>query len=364
MSAPEIFLLHAYSPRNSGDGVLVKLSVNMIRDASISGRIAVVCLDKPAFEGYLDDPNIELMSLSEFLFRAVSQVFSRKVGLFVGVGGGYLRAGTAREGWKTLVAHGLQILGAGLGWRARKIYLPQSVGPFRGVSGTLLRDLIARNVNTLFVRDNKSKEEFDYSNVVRMPDLVALEIGKEVSNIQQRKMVHAKELEVYFVFRDLSGKNYSASYVEKITELAKMFPDAKFALQSEGRGNSDDMFYRRVFGIERAIPLRNLIARRNGVVVSVRLHGSLESVLGGLPSVHIAYERKGYAAYQDLGLDDYVFHASSFDVVRIAEIVTRLRGDPELFWSSLKTESVQRHSEIVELIKNEVEAINNVVNGR
>ena len=74
MKTPEVFLLHAYSPRNSGDGLLVKLSLRAIRSAGIVGPVTVVCLDKAAFAGYLDDTNVELISLAQFVVRRFGSV--------------------------------------------------------------------------------------------------------------------------------------------------------------------------------------------------------------------------------------------------------------------------------------------------
>ena len=45
MNAPDYYLLHAYSSHNSGDGLLVKLSLKAIRAAGVTRTITVVCLD-------------------------------------------------------------------------------------------------------------------------------------------------------------------------------------------------------------------------------------------------------------------------------------------------------------------------------
>lgn len=362
MKTPEIFLLHAYSPRNSGDGLLVKLSLKAIRAAAIEQRVSVVCLDKAAFEGYLDDPDVELISLPQFVAQSLRRIVTRRPAIFFGVGGGYLRSGTASEGWKSLIAHGSQIFATKLGGRSRTIYLPQSVGPFKGFSGAVLKTLVRRKVETLFLRDDKSVEELRHKQARRIGDLVVLEIGKHLS-IPDSVAANARR-KVFFVFRDLSSKAYSETYLRNIQRLVELIPDAQFALQSSGRGNSDDVFYQRRFGIECKNLMADVLREGDAIVVSVRLHGSLESILAGVPSVHLSYERKGHAAYSDLGLDDYVFAAGEFDPVAVAARVERLRDDAGPFWSSFDRASANRYDELVETIKDEVQLFDHVAHGR
>lgn len=356
MKTPEVYLLHAYSSHNSGDGLLVKLSLRAIREAGFRQRVVVVCLDPASFDGYLDDPELELISLWRFVARTLAHAWLRRSPVFFGVGGGYLRAGTWREGCKTLVAHGLQIVCASL-WRPRaRIYFPQSVGPFSTAPGHVLKWLVRRHVDMIFLRDDKSVLELNHRHAVRIGDLVVLEISKrphEPNLAASDCAVEGSPRKVYFVFRDLSGKSYSDAYIAKLRRLVKLTPDSSLALQSAGRGNSDDVFYQRVFGVESAPVLRDVIQSEQAVVVSVRLHGSLESVLGGLPSIHIAYERKGQAAYGDLGLKEYAFHAESFDPDAVAASIETLRRDPAPFWQQLARRSINRHAELVELIRAE-----------
>jgi len=362
MRAHDVFLLHAYSPRNSGDGLLVKLSLEAIRAAGIHRRVTVVCLDKAAFANYLDDPDVELISLAEYVLRTAVRVVSRRPAIFFGVGGGYLRSGNRAEGWKALIAHGTQILCAAISAGSRTIYLPQSVGPFNGLPGFVLKRLIRRCVGTIFLRDDKSNQELQHWRGIRIGDLVVLEIARRVQLTVVQPAIDRQK--VYFVFRDLSGKPYSGAYLRNVKRLAELIPDAEFVLQSSGRGNSDDDFYRRVFGIECRTSLREALQQRDAIVVSVRLHGSLESVLAGVPSIHLSYERKGIAAYRDLGLDEYVFHASDFDPAAIATLVEQLRTVPHLFWHRLNTASANRYDELLEYIKNETRHFDHAADGR
>jgi polysaccharide pyruvyl transferase WcaK-like protein len=289
-------------------------------------------------------------------------VVSRRPAIFFGVGGGYLRSGNRAEGWKALIAHGTQILCAAISAGSRTIYLPQSVGPFNGLPGFLLKRLIRRCVGTIFLRDDKSNQELRHWRGIRIGDLVVLEIARRVQLTVVQPAIDRQK--VYFVFRDLSGKPYSDAYLRNVKRLAQLIPDAEFVLQSSGRGNSDDEFYRRVFGIECRTSLREALQQRDAIVVSVRLHGSLESVLAGVPSIHLSYERKGVAAYRDLGLDEYVFHASDFDPAAIATLVEQLRTVPHLFWHRLNTASANRYDELLEYIRNETRHFDHAADGR
>ncbi|BCZ79594.1 glycosyltransferase [Paraburkholderia terrae] len=356
MRVPDVYLLHAYSSRNSGDGLLVKLSLRAIREAGFRQVVTVVCLDPESFVDYLDETQINLISLGQFVIRTITHAWRRRGAVFFGVGGGYLRAGTWKEGCKTLIAHGLQIFCASL-WRPRtRIYLPQSVGPFSTAPGYMLKWLVRRHVDTIFLRDDKSVRELNHRHAVRIGDLVVLEISKRPHAIElaaSKCLTRSARRKVYFVFRDLGDKPYSDAYIAKLRHLIELTPDANLALQSAGRGNSDDLFYQHVFGVDSAPSLRDVIRCEDAIVVSVRLHGSLESVLGGLPSIHIAYERKGQAAYSDLGLSEYAFHAESFDPNAVAAAIEELRCDPAPFWQKLAGSSANRYGELVKLLQDE-----------
>jgi len=363
MNAPDYYLLHAYSSHNSGDGLLVKLSLNAIRAAGVTRTITVVCLDKVSFAGYLDDPNIKLISLGEFLRSRVRQAFSRRRAVYFGVGGGYLRASSRSEGWKSLIAHGSQIFMSSLGGRSHRIYFPQSVGPFDTRSGKMLASLVRRHVERIFLRDDKSVLELAHPGATRTGDLVVLEIAREAMAGTLRRPA-AVAPQVYLVFRDLQGKPYRDAYLQRVRALMALLPDARLAVQARGRGNSDDVFYREHLGVNNAVLLKDVLAQGNAIVVSVRLHGSLESVLAGVPSVHLAYERKGRAAFADLGLDDFAFHASDFDPQAVAEAVQSIVLDEEHYWTRVERSVQHSHQLFVEVIKHELQAFDHADHGR
>jgi polysaccharide pyruvyl transferase WcaK-like protein len=363
MNVPDYYLLHAYSSHNSGDGLLVKLSLKAIRDAGVTRTVTVVCLDKASFEGYIDDANIKLISLGEFLRRRAYGLFSRRRTVYFGVGGGYLRASSGPEGWKSLIAHGSQIVASSFGGSRRRIYFPQSVGPFDTVAGRALARIVRSRVERIFLRDDKSVLELAHAGASRTGDLVALEIAREARAGTLRRARTAAP-QVYLVFRDLQGKPYRDAYIERVRALMTLLPNAKLAVQARGRGNSDDVFYREHLGVADSVMLKDVLAEGNAIVVSVRLHGSLESVLAGVPSVHLAYERKGRAAFGDLGLDDFVFHASDFDPVAVANAVQLLVEDEEHYWTRVESNVQCSHRHFVEAIKDELRTFDNANHGR
>jgi polysaccharide pyruvyl transferase WcaK-like protein len=363
MNAPDYYLLHAYSSHNSGDGLLVKLSLKAIRAAGVTRTITVVCLDKASFAGYLNDPNIKLISLGEFLRCRIRNAFSRRRVVYFGVGGGYLRASSKSEGWKSFIAHCSQILMSSIGGQSHRIYFPQSVGPFDTGPGKMLASLVRRHVERIFLRDDKSVLELAHPAATRTGDLVVLEIAREAMAGTLRRPAAVKP-QVYLVFRDLQGKPYRDAYLQRIRALMALLPDARLAVQARGRGNSDDVFYREHLGMSNAVLLKDVLAEGNAIVVSVRLHGSLESVLAGVPSVHLAYERKGRAAFSDLGLDEFAFHASDFDPQAVADAVRSIMLDEEQYWMRVERSAQHSHQLFVEAIKHELQAFDHADHGR
>ena len=75
-----------------------------------------------------------------------------------------------------------------------------------------------------------------------------------------------------------------------------------------------------------------LAARELSVVVSVRLHGALMALAAGVPAVHLAYDRKGPAAFADLGLDDWCHDVRSLDRTALRAAVEDLATDATAYW--------------------------------
>jgi hypothetical protein len=106
------------------------------------------------------------------------------------------------------------------------------------------------------------------------------------------------------------------------------------AVQSAGRGNDDSAYYRRL-GVMHPVPtLRRLLVEDHpDVVISVRLHGALEAILAGVPAYHLSYERKGFGAYNDLGVPEWVANAADFDAGAVLEHIFAPLAVPR-FWDA------------------------------
>ncbi|MBZ5789572.1 polysaccharide pyruvyl transferase family protein [Burkholderia contaminans] len=356
-----IALLHAYSARNSGDGLLVDLSVGLLREAFGDAiRISIVAADPASFPAYddvaaapvlADHGTRRVTGAARFVLpvRAngrlhdLRRLFDR-VDLIVGVGGGYLRALNCVEALKLEAGHLLQMRTAKASGKPA-VYLPQSIGPVRPTwpVGTHLRRLLA-SFDTVFVRDDRSSAFLAANaNTRRAPDLAVLDFERRSDTILQRAARSDDGTRhIAFVLRrpPAWSRSQCARYAASITRLierVRPYCRISFAVQSACRGNDDAAYYRDM-GIQDAlVPLKTLLAHdAPDWVVSVRLHGALESVLQGVPAFHVSYERKGFGAYADLHLDDWVVNGAAFDPDTVADKILAT-GSATAFWHSART---------------------------
>jgi polysaccharide pyruvyl transferase WcaK-like protein len=65
------------------------------------------------------------------------------------------------------------------------------------------------------------------------------------------------------------------------------------------------------------------------VVVAMRLHAALMALNAGHYVVHLSYERKGFGAFQDLGLGDYVFNVHNFNPDEVSALAHELASSEE-----------------------------------
>ena len=86
------------------------------------------------------------------------------------------------------------------------------------------------------------------------------------------------------------------------------------------------------------------------VIVSVRLHGALAALIAGCPAIHLAYERKGWGAYEDLGITSYVHDARTFDPSLVIAQTQELHEDPEPFWARVKAAAPALRNQYEELV--------------
>ncbi|VWC65454.1 polysaccharide pyruvyl transferase family protein [Burkholderia lata] len=341
-----VALLHAYSARNSGDGLLVDLSVGLLREAfGDAVRVSIVAADPASFPAYDDvfgAPVLAERGKSRLIGAAAAalpiQMNGRlnalrglldEVDLIVGVGGGYLRARTAIEALKLEAGHLLQMRAA-LASGKPAVYLPQSIGPVlssRAV-GTHLQSLLGA-FDTVFVRDDRSAAFLAANpNTRRAPDLAVLDFGHRGETILRHAAPKSDAARhVAFVLRRApawSAKRrarYDAS-IAQLVEQVRATCRVSFAVQSTGRGNDDPAYYRSLGIQEPLTPLKSLLETdRPDVTVSVRLHGAMESILHGVPAFHVSYERKGFGAYADMTLGDWVVNGADFDPVHVCRTI-------------------------------------------
>nr|WP_255751446.1 polysaccharide pyruvyl transferase family protein [Caballeronia sp. Lep1P3] len=189
------------------------------------------------------------------------------------------------------------------------------------------------------MRDDRSRDfVLGHANVVRMPDLAVLEFARARETVLARAASRGDRVRhLALVLRDAPSwtaaqrERYARS-VRELIRLAEGECRVSFAVQSTGRGNDDAAYYRRL-GISGDLPsLRHLLEHDTpDAVVSVRLHGALETLLHGVPAYHLSYERKGFGAYDDLGIPGWVSNAADFDAAAVMQHVCAPQALPSLW---------------------------------
>ncbi|NYD68525.1 polysaccharide pyruvyl transferase family protein [Agromyces atrinae] len=310
-----VLILHGYSASNAGDGLLVVETIGLIREALGADTRFTLAAGHPETFADLDATVVD-SSLVPHLPRAPMRKVLREIDSFdlvVGVGGGYLRAGRPREALVAVLAHGYQLRAA-----ARRIgpvvYLPQSIGPFR-VPGSswFFRRYLAR-VDEVHLRDPRSIAEVDLPNTTRTPDLALL-----TREFVERAPGLPDPVPVLTV-RPVHGQ-VSAGVIE----LRRALGTVDGYVQSTGAGNDD------VRAMASLSPRRTLSRDEylspegpRRVVVAVRLHAAIMAINAGHRVIHLSYERKGFGAFDDLGIGQYVHNVNSFDVATVRDQVDEL----------------------------------------
>lgn len=265
---------------------------------------------------------------NQFSSGKVEKLVSRAKGL-VAVGGGYLVADSFVRQSGVLLNHLVQLRTAARA-PVPSIYLPQSVGPLRGPVGRAVKNNL--NKASLFcARDDVTMAEIGGDNIIRCADLAVLKLAR-TDDIVNGRQTHGGD--PILVGRDLP---HAGDYVERLKILGQALVDPLWAVQADVAGDrSDRAFYQRN-GMGDDGTLADMLASgKGGPVVSVRLHGAIASLIAGRPAIHLAYERKGWGAYEDLGLGKYVHDARGFDPALVADQINRLGQDPAEFWDCVK----------------------------
>ena len=339
-----MIVLHAYSRKNSGDGLLVDLTQDVIEEANLEPIKQLVALDKESFSEFYNvyEPKIIRSNYAGkmlFTFKAMINIFfsndlyagflpEKTKDPIISVGGGYLRGRTTVESIKTFLAHGPQLTWASRLKFSPVIYLPQSIGPFSGLMKLYVHSKL-KNVDIIFARDDLTVKELRLPNVIRIPDLAVQELAMSFEVVNQEN----KFDKVYLIARavNVAGQDL---YIQRLLELKDKIPNLEPLIQSEGRGNNDAEFYKKLGWHQ---PLRKVkdvleIPENRGVVISVRLHGSLQSMISGCPSIHLSYERKGFGAFSDLNISKYCHGFKKFDSDVICQQVNELQVNASQYW--------------------------------
>jgi polysaccharide pyruvyl transferase WcaK-like protein len=349
-----VVITHAYSRRNAGDSLLVDLTLSLLERAGVPpADCMVLALDAESF-GNLTHvrqvPAEPWRKLSLRLVPATAQLVASGLSLasggrlrlgemadlvhdaeaVVGIGGGYLRAGTMTEAMGSLLNHVPQLMLAATA-DSPTIYLPQSIGPLKGPIGRSLARLLAR-IDLVCVRDDTSLHDVSpHLTARRLPDLAVMHLAESLDAPPVAGGNGGEH--AVFVARDLGNTGYE----ERLKALAGRLKRVSWGVQSDPPARkSDRRFYQRMW-LEPAGSLLDVLAElKGGVVVSVRLHGALQAMLSGWPAIHLSYQRKGWGAYVDLGLEPYVHDARAFDPAAVARQVEQLGQDPAPFWARIR----------------------------
>lgn len=367
MSVPTVAVVHAYSRANSGDGLLVDLTLARLARVGVPlERCTVVALDPVSFPDLphvvgVGTPGraIDLSTVAAagrgaaLLGGALHPALARSAAaraiadadVCVAVGGGYLRTGTRVNAVGTALNHLPQLVAVARGGRP-SVYLPQSIGPLDGPVGRAVARSL-RRVGSVHVRDDRSLAALGAApNVTRTPDLAVLDLAERLGTGAPTSPARS-DGPVLLVGRALPGAPEAGA---RLRDLAERLGEVAWAVQAEGSTAKSDRTFYEELGVPVAGRSRDLLAQGGwSAVVSVRLHGALEALLAGYPAVHLGYERKSWGAYEDLGLGADVHSARGFDPEVVAARVAALRVDPGPFWAALtgRSAALRERSEVL-----------------
>lgn len=314
-----VLILNAYSSSNSGDGLLVDETIQLLHEAFGSDvRLTLLASYPESF----DHLGIEVVRTKPTVrgyaaeYRRILRSRFSEFDVIVGVGGGYLRAGSCVELIKTGLVMGPQLVQAARS-ATRAVYLPQSIGPARLGSRPVLARLL-RSLDRVWVRDDRSLHEFASAGVVRSPDLAIL-------GMQRKRLKFDDHAPVVLTVRRHRGKVPDPVYSLR----AKLGVVDSF-VQSTVGGNNDTEAVRSLLP-RNILNARELVEspRSSRVVVAMRLHAALMALNAGHYVVHLSYERKGFGAFNDLGLGDYVFNVHDFDPEEVSALTLDLATNAE-----------------------------------
>jgi polysaccharide pyruvyl transferase WcaK-like protein len=310
-----VLVLHGYSAENAGDGLLVKETLGVVREAIPQSKVTLLA-SRPETFAEVDGVVLPTVPTKRGWDKRTRRALRNidDYDLIVAVGGGYLRAGNLIEAAKTGLVH-LPQLRAAAGATKPTVYLPQSVGPARLGTARYLARLL-RRIDVVMLRDDRSVAEFGGANSIRVPDLATAAIadgrrpGAEVDPVPVLSIRSIRNKVNPDIYRLASAIGAYDGYIQSTTG------------GNDDRAASATLDPRHV--LDRAELMGAAVPR---VVVAVRLHAALMALAAGHYVVHLAYERKGFGAFGDLDLGQWVHSVNSFDLNAVAAQVKSLLGD-------------------------------------
>lgn len=318
----KILILHGYSAENIGDGLLVYEALEFLREAYPNSVITVLSSYPNSFKSIKNVRYVRSKpSPTGYKLEYLKELFNLKdYDVIVGVGGGYLRTGGLKESIGTLLTHAPQLLAASF-WGKKVVYLPQSIGPL-GIFLRFFYKYLLSRIRTVYLRDDRSVAELQLKNIKRVPDMAILKIANSYqTNCFNTSIGLDKDYPVFSV-RKVKG-NVPA----KFFDLVKRYDIYDSYIQSSVGGNNDlevsALLKPKVCLTKEELMNTNAIR----VVVAVRLHAALMAIERGHFVVHLSYERKGFSAFKDLGLEDYVFNVNDFNIDLVEERINNLIHD-------------------------------------
>lgn len=313
----KVLIIHAYSADNRGDGLLVEESLRLVTEVFGPGtEVGLVASypdsfadlghktyrSKPGRWGY-DRKYVRLL-----LGRA------KHYDIIVSVGGGFLRGKRPIELMKTVLVNGPQLL---MAWTRGKdcVYLPQSIGPFGSVVRPVVRRFLA-NMAAVWLRDDRSVEEMCMPNGYRAPDLAIL-------GMKRRHEPFDAEAPVVLTVRHLNGH-----LPDGVLALNRLLQQVDSYIQSDVGANTDTRAVGELYAMT-VLDFSELMTENteSRIVVAVRLHAALMALAAGHYVLHLAYERKGFGAFRDLGLEEYVHNINDFSPEAVLKQIDHLRQD-------------------------------------
>ncbi|MGF7233648.1 MAG: polysaccharide pyruvyl transferase family protein [Frankia sp.] len=335
-----VILANVFSRTNKGDSLLTDLAVSLLDEAGIPPeKIVLQALDKGSYQGFpgtlRDGPQrrskarsgaqaLSAIGLALAPGRKSSLRGHRPYAAYVMCPGGYLNGRSYGEAAGFSYFHLRQMLQAD-NQAGVRFSLPVTFGPMVDPLRIAVRRVVS-SWDAIYVRDDYSLDTLSgLANVRRSADLVVLEVARRelaaptVKIPPERIVINAREV-----------SHLGDNYLPSMTRLRALIPDATMAVQASG----DQALYE-ALGWNHTSFDDIWQEGQSQVVISVRLHGALTAIMRGSPAIHLAYDPKGWAAFRDLGLDDYVFNASNFDPDAVREAAESLVKSPTSYWAGI-----------------------------